>query len=106
MLFKRHVHEGGDASGCSRASRVREALPIGTPGIVDVDVRINDAGQHDCGAGVQLGDAGGPVADGSYRDNAAVADEDRRRADAIRQDHALTVNDQGHAPSCGEPISE
>ena len=43
---KRHVDEGGDsAGGCSARSGV-EALPVAS-GIVDVDVRVDEAREHE-----------------------------------------------------------
>lgn len=44
---QRHVHDGGDApgGGCARA-RV-EALPLGAPGLVEVDVGVDEAGEEE-----------------------------------------------------------
>ena len=104
---ERHVHERGDAAGRGRARRVREALPVGTPGIVDVDVRIDE--RRAARRAAPTSSSGTPAGRSLTAPIETMRPSrmmDRRRADAIRQDHALAANDQGHAPSCGEPISE
>ena len=43
---ERHVDERRDAADRGRARRRREALPLGAPRLVEVHVRVDDAGQH------------------------------------------------------------
>ena len=43
---ERHVHEGCDAAGGSGLGRCLKALPLGAAGLVDVDVRVDKAGQQ------------------------------------------------------------
>ena len=44
---ERHVDQGGDPAGRGGTRRGRKALPLGAPRLIDVYVRIDDAGQDD-----------------------------------------------------------
>ena len=87
---ERHVDERRHAAGGGRARRVLEAFPLGAARIVDVDVRVDEAREHDERTGVDararrparrrvLADRGDP----------AVAHVDRGRPNAVRQHDPL-----------------
>ena len=51
---ERHVDDRRHAAGGRGARRVLEAFPLGSARLVDVHVGVDEAGQHDVCAGVQL----------------------------------------------------
>ena len=51
---ERHVDRARRAAGRQRGGAGREALPVGAPGLVEVDVGVDDAGQDEQPARVEL----------------------------------------------------
>lgn len=45
-----HIDEGGEATGGGGAGSGAEALPVGSAGLVDVDVGVDEAGEDGLGA--------------------------------------------------------
>ena len=85
---ERHVHEGRDPARGGRAGRRGESFPLGPPGLVDVDVDIDQPRQDGPIAHV-LDPAGfGQLLRRDDVDDRLARDHDRRRADARRRDHA------------------
>ena len=52
MAVERHVAHGGDAAGRGRGRAGEKAFPVGAAGLVEVDVRVDEAGQDVQAAGV------------------------------------------------------
>ena len=94
---ERHVDERGDAAGGRGERRRFESFPVGAARIVDVHVRIDEAGHHDGGARVDQRCLAVPaVPEPCLRTRStmmrAVVDADRRRTHAVRQHDALAAN--------------
>jgi hypothetical protein len=96
-----HVDEGGDAAGRRRARGGPEALPCGAAGVVDVYVRVDQAGQQDVVAEVlQAGTGGSLCVVGQYGRDRAADDGDRRGARSLGRDDACRAQ---HQFSVGHP---
>ena len=80
---QRHVDERRDAARRRRARRRLEPFPIGAAWVVDMNVGVNQAGQHDVGARIDFADAGRPIRMRTDRHDPPVADVDRRRPHAV-----------------------
>src|SRR5712691_3705632 len=46
--IQRHIDQRGHTAGSRRPSRRGETFPIGTAGLVNVDVRVNEPGHQHC----------------------------------------------------------
>jgi len=83
---------------------VLEAFPIGAPGIVDVDVRVHQAREHDEAARIDLTSVRRVLNGGwtTNRRDSSVIDLDRGRTEAVGQNDAFAFDDESgavhHAP--------
>ncbi len=91
---ERHVDEGGDAARGRRAGRGGEALPLGAARLVDVDVRVDEAGQDAEIARVEDGEAGGAVVVVGDGDDDAAGDMNGVRRLADGRDDAFAADDR------------
>ena len=96
QAVERHVHERRHAAGSRGTGRVIEALPVGPTGIVDVDVRVDEAGKDDQIPGIQLAHASGTAVVWGDLDDLSVADVNGRGPHPVGQDDARAADDQGH----------
>ena len=91
---ERHVDNRRDAAGRRRARGRVEAFPVGAAGLVDVHVRVDDAGRDHEVAAVDDVRAIGQVRGPFDVDNSAVVDLDRGGCDRIGEHDARAADDQ------------
>ena len=80
---QRHVDDRRDTTGCRCSGRRGETLPLGAPRLVDVHVRVDEAGQedlvvgqaHDLASEVVADRGDQPVLDGDVTDLLAVGQQ-------------------------------
>ena len=89
QAVQRHVDEGGEASGGGGAGGGAEAFPLGASGLVDVDVRVDEAGKDGVVAAVVEDGVGGKLGGAADGADAALFDEERCRLRASRGDDAI-----------------
>ena len=92
---QRHVHQRRHAAGRRRARGGLETFPIGAAWIVDVDVRVDQARQHDVGARIDLARAGPAIRMRADRHDPALAHVDGRRPHPVGQDDPFAPDDPG-----------
>ena len=92
---ERHVDQGGHPARRCRPRGGLESLPIRPPRLVDVDVRVDEAGHDDEVAVVDIG-AFPVLADAV---DASALDVNRRRARAGWRDHGAAAEDHQSMPS-------
>ena len=101
---QRHVHDRGDASRRGGPRRGLEALPVGAPRLVHVDVCVHGSGEHDRCSHVQLSSGVARLAIVLYGRDHPVHDHNRARPQPPpRGGDALTGDDEvswRHAPRC------
>ena len=91
-----HVDDRGDAAGDGGPRRGGEALPLGAPGLVDVHVAVDQAGEQHLVVGE--GDGGGRgVVEGGDRGDPAAGGVHGGGALAVGQDHPPGADDEAHA---------
>ncbi len=110
---ERHVHQGGDAARRRGARGAAEALPLGAAGLVDVHVRVDDAGHDHQVSGVDHRATGGNVVvRGDLGDDAVAHVDGEGRHRAGRDDAATAEHEvQGRShyawdPSTGERAAQ
>ncbi len=98
-----HVDDGGDAAGGGGAGGGGEAFPFGAAGLVDVDVRVDEAGEDGVVADVVDDGVGWwRVGDGG---DAAFRDDDAGGTDAFGENDSLRdVGGLGHLDSEAGPL--
>lgn len=65
--IQRHVDDGGDAAKGRGLGAGIEALPLGAAGLIEVNVRIDEAGEQDMGGIVGVGGPGRELLGGDDR---------------------------------------
>ena len=93
---QRHIEQRRHTARSSRSSSGSESFPIRSPGLIQMDVRIDEARHDDGIAGVE---EFGPCGDRFERINGGddpIPDVDRCRSKRIRPDHMFAANDESH----------
>ncbi len=91
---ERHVGERRHTAGGRGTRRMREALPRGAAGLVDVHVRIHEPRREHGVMRIVHGQAGGPRLEVMQRHDAAVTDLETRRAHALGGHDTAGAEDQ------------
>ena len=91
---ERHLDQRGDAARRRRARGRRKTFPLGAAGLVDVDVRVDQAGHHDGVARFVHRITASDFIECGDGDDCAAADVNRRRALAFGRDDAASADDQ------------
>jgi hypothetical protein len=71
---------------------VFETLPLGSPGVIDVDMGVDEAGKNDQWTDVHFRDADCAIAVRPDASDESVRDPDRGRPHSIGQDDAFATD--------------